>query len=742
MSNWPIHNNPRRERAAKAPYNFVPLPERVVTIDPESLPDQDRYYPDQYTGWIECELTTASPLYVRAALEPEEFERSLDEKAEEKLPWREQVRNKPDFFYTEDRLRPMIPGSSLRGMLRALVEIVGYGKMQWVTDQQRYFFRAVAAPRSDPLARPYRDALGKVQAGYVVKRRDRWYILPAKRVKGESFLKVKERYVPNTVLRHRFNSPDYRPDYIPVSFTYKRTPRGRWVIDQVDEPGKHPNRGIMVCTGNMLESGSKAGKLRTSPRKNHCIVPEASIQEDRVAIRDLIPIDDDAVRDYRSGLTEFQKGKPFDRQMGCLIEGRPIFYLVDPDDVIRAFGHTPNFRIPFRRKGARRASSPLDYVPEELRREDDTDLAEAMFGYTKAQGEGKGRAYTGRVFVTDARLKDGQGEVWLTDGNPVVPKILAGPNPTTFQHYLVQMAPNQSASLRHYASDTPDETVIRGHKLYWHKGAVGFQDIQEPEPVGDQDTQHTQIRPAKAGVTFHFQIRFENLSDVELGALLWVLDKAEDDAYRLKLGMGKPYGMGAVKIESTLYLTDRQQRYRQLFQDEQWADGSEPDDNPTGNAIEQFEQFILGDHILNPTDAQSLEKVERIQALLALLQWREGDRAWLEATRYMEIEHGSRKINEYKDRPVLPDPSVVSGHEPPRDRIPPDFERGTVKDFGLGRSRSYGFIAPDDDGRDVFVHKSGLAPGVETLIRGQRVIFRQVQGMRGPKAEEVQPWSD
>jgi len=224
--------------------------------------------------------------------------------------------------------------------------------------------------------------------------------------------------------------------------------------------------------------------------------------------------------------------------------------------------------------------------------------------------------------------------------------------------------------------------------------------------------------------------------------LLWVLDKAQDDTYRLKLGMGKPYGMGAVKIESTLYLTDREQRYRQLFQDEQWADERKPDDNLTKKAIEQFERLILGDHVLNPTDAQSLEEVGRIQALLALLQWREGDNAWLEATRYMEIEHGLNKVNEYKDRPVLPDPLVVSGYEPPRDQVPPDFKQGTVKDFGLGRSRSFGFIAPDGGGHDVFVHKSGLAPGVETLIRGQRVIFRQVQGMKGPKAEEVRPWSD
>ena len=85
MSKWPEHKNPSQEHAAKAPYNFVPLPETVITVDPESLPDQDRYYPQpgHYSGWIDCELTTASPLYVRAALEEDAFAQSQDKEAEE-----------------------------------------------------------------------------------------------------------------------------------------------------------------------------------------------------------------------------------------------------------------------------------------------------------------------------------------------------------------------------------------------------------------------------------------------------------------------------------------------------------------------------------------------------------------------------------------------------------------------------------------------------------------------------------
>jgi hypothetical protein len=59
--------------------------------------------------------------------------------------------------------------------------------------------------------------------------------------------------------------------------------------------------------------------------------------------------------------------------------------------------------------------TPIDFVPEDLRREEDLDLAEAIFGYTKSRGEGKARAYASRVFVGDALLEPGQSNIWWSD---------------------------------------------------------------------------------------------------------------------------------------------------------------------------------------------------------------------------------------------------------------------------------------------------------------------------------------
>ena len=59
---------------------------------------------------------------------------------------------------------------------------------------------------------------------------------------------------------------------------------------------------------------------------------------------------------------------------------------------------------------------------------------------------------------------------------------------------------------------------------------------------------------------------------------------------------------------------------------------------------------------------------------------------------------------------------------------------GTVKFFN--RVKNFGFIA-GDDGKDYFVHASGLKTGV-TIDEGDKVSFEVVEGEKGPKAEKVE----
>jgi CspA family cold shock protein len=63
---------------------------------------------------------------------------------------------------------------------------------------------------------------------------------------------------------------------------------------------------------------------------------------------------------------------------------------------------------------------------------------------------------------------------------------------------------------------------------------------------------------------------------------------------------------------------------------------------------------------------------------------------------------------------------------------------GTVKWFN--DDKGFGFITPDEGGKDLFVHHTGInSQGFRSLSEGARVSFEAEAGDKGPKAVNVQP---
>jgi cold shock protein len=61
---------------------------------------------------------------------------------------------------------------------------------------------------------------------------------------------------------------------------------------------------------------------------------------------------------------------------------------------------------------------------------------------------------------------------------------------------------------------------------------------------------------------------------------------------------------------------------------------------------------------------------------------------------------------------------------------------GTVNWFN--DSKGYGFITPDEGGKDVFVHHSNVSgEGYKSLAEGAKVEFEPAEGQKGPEATNV-----
>lgn len=670
----PKHTNPERPRRdrnrnlirARAPYNFVELPDTLVA----GLPPIDQ---DSYTGksgWIECDVETRSPTFVRGMLTAADFEAYGRANADELTPAQKEAMAP---FYSVSRRTtasgqpvPALPGSSLRGMIRGLVEIIGHGRMRWVADAPAFMFRAVAAPKSDPLRDPYNSVIGalaaNVQAGYLFRDDENWWIVPAyKWPTGESFIKVSDSFLLSSGLPDYigFNDPAYKPQLLRVSVDpeMRTDKKGKKYIfiKAVGEPKAYKIPCFLACSGNMTETAP--GK--PSPRTRQALVPFPNTKADPIRIEDR------AVRDYVESLTPFQREKlpTSGAGMGALQHESLIFYVLLPGQKrVTYFGHSPNFRIPALLEDEGRAATPCDFVPPKLRETQDPDIADAIFGWvTETETPMRERARAGRVFVTDARCLNPDDDIWYSK-NSITPSVLASPKPSSFQHYLVQDKrfghdPDDLPTLAHYGTPR-SETQIRGYKRYWHRGKQPpIEANASAEDLTKHASQYTRIRPLKAGAKFSFRIYFDNLHAEELGALLWAVKLPDDKRdYCHKLGMGKPLGMGALKVtRADLMLVERVERYGTLFHEDSWQQASYPADSKEYMA--RFETYVLDEL---GRKGCVFSKEQRIQMLLAMLEWRDDSSDWLEETRYMEIEFGPQKLNEYKERPVLPTPLDIA----------------------------------------------------------------------------------
>lgn len=152
-------------------------------------------------------------------------------------------------------------------------------------------------------------------------------------------------------------------------------------------------------------------------------------------------------------------------------------------------------------------------------------------------------AYAGRVRFSQAQRVAGPAAFDATLA------ILSSPKPTTTRFYLTpKKGKPQGAQGLDDARVDYDSGMqrLRGRKFYRHQGSR-ISAAEYSSVGGKQTDQNRTVHGVqKEGTVFEFSVDFENLNDVELGALLWSL---EMEGWHHRLGFGKPLGFGSATIE-------------------------------------------------------------------------------------------------------------------------------------------------------------------------------------------------
>lgn len=198
-------------------------------------------------------------------------------------------------------------------------------------------------------------------------------------------------------------------------------------------------------------------------------------------------------------------------------------------------------------------------------------LAEQLFGFVEMRdtkrkhGErkpgiepGKGGnsvlALAGRLRVSAGRQPDGKNVPPMAS---VVLKILASPKPPSPALYFAGRTGTGGHLLKKdFADHKSDVPVPQGRKFYVH----GRTDQFETANDNDNANQKNSVRPLPPRTEFYFHIDFDNLSETELALLCYAVRPTGN--FRHKLGMGKPLGLGKVKLDPVgLFLVHRTARY-------------------------------------------------------------------------------------------------------------------------------------------------------------------------------------
>ena len=565
--NWNHQNNGKTTHKPTAqignihaPYNFVPMPKNIQKYNgtgrDKDIPDQNAVAEELHSGKIEYEITANTPIYIGNGVKDEKVQGSS-----------------ADFYKNQDG-KYAIPGSTMRGLIRSNVQVLGLCDISDDIEDYKLMYRNVATGANkgyynDNLLGNKQITLDKgniklsilsnVRAGYIINKGGQYFIYKTavdsinQQFGKMNYYVVSERYIAKNasefqylikykgnfsklqhVMESGFRKEEkeqggkkrihyigkknkwFMPFFMKVSYKLNGERQIRFIGDPKNADQNGVKLGYVLISGAMNE------------KKAVYIIPEI-IDDEKTAIQ----ISNEDIKNFqvdynkRKNTLTFDNGHPYkgkeqEQELKKFFalpeegETKPVFYIQLGNSLY--FGFTPRLRVFY-------DHSIKDGIKS--KNIETIDYNKALFGYTDNDDKSSRKT---RISFSDAVIEQ---DATTKKEN----RILGEPGPTDYYDYLKQTKGSEIATYN-------DDFEIRGIKQYWfHKGLVLGTTGNGNEKVGSV------LYPLPAKTKFRGVIRFHNLKDDELGLLLWSVKL--NAGSEMNIGMGKPYGFGRVSVTIT-----------------------------------------------------------------------------------------------------------------------------------------------------------------------------------------------
>ena len=506
----------------RAPYNFVPLNKHIFFPEWAQQISHDIPFSDGESGIIDITVKAESPIFIRNA---------------------SQDKDDNNFSYISgqgETKQYFIPGTSLKGMIRSVLEIMSYGKMQFV-DNRKYTWRELSTPEYSNRFTKNFESEPLVKAGFIKIIDGEWQLFPCKYARieqchldseiGVSKIRAKEKYDYWIKTKNKKLINNFTISELGTKVFEKQCGKFRKATLEGDTLGQ------LVFTGQIKERLDKGEGEHGTKRKHLEFVFYNEFQ-------DSIPINSQMRKDFvlnhsddrnkEKHKTALSPNKEWGYWKDKLYNGErmPVFWL-GTYPKIDSFGLAMLFRLPLKYSVhdliKRVNPDHIGHTEKNFR----PDLTDCIFGHSVGS-----KTLKGRVQFSHALCISKNPEVLELKQN-----VLSSPKPTFYFNYLKDGNYND------------DESNISGRKRYPVRNSIEKYSY-DPKKT-NLDKVGTKFKPLNKGSEFNLKIRFHNLKKIEIGSLLTAITfYNNENKFYHSLGMAKPLGYGKVSLSINDIVSD------------------------------------------------------------------------------------------------------------------------------------------------------------------------------------------